>query len=95
MRERNVTMYVEAISSADGGTRSIIAACHQVKIAVMAQYFINQNPVMESVLSIARTQKLITRDVLDTLTSVAMIMVLICAGTSAQGTPPAFVAVPK
>ena len=94
MRERNVTMYVEAISSTDGGTRSIIAACHQVKIAVMAQYFINQNPVMESVLSIARTSRLITRDV-DMLTSVAMIMVLICAGTSAQGTPPAFVAVPK
>ena len=81
------------------GTRHIIAVCHQVTIALlhmmkrprsglqsanMVRYFINQNPVMESVLRIARTPRLTAR-VVDTRISVGISTVLICAATSAPG----------
>ena len=86
------------------GTRSIIAVCHQVTIALLhmmkrprsglqnaevVRYFINQNPVMESVLRIARTPRLMAKVVgTATRTVVSMIMVsVICAGISAVAHP--------
>ena len=48
----------------------------------MAKQFTNQNPVMAYAMKIVRTPRLMAR-VVDTLTSVTLDTVLICAGTSA------------
>ena len=55
-----------------------------IQNAEVVRYFINQNPVMESVLRIARTPRLTAR-VVDTRISVGISTVLICAATSAPG----------